>query len=350
MLCIKGLHFLFLLASFGGDKNRVMIFGESAGAGSIACHITNKKSWGLFSSAAIESGSFSSWIAQPMSQAQAKFDKFLATSGCTDIPCLQNKTTDEIVSYAAQSVRGSLPFLAYAPAADGVEMTSHPWVTLADGQVADVPILHGTNRDETAIFDPIPKDATTTQLEKFWTTMPLFYNYIFSDSDITTLKNLYMQQTYPAVEGNTQEWWSGARSTGDVYFGCPARQTATTLAALQASGARKSNEYFYNFMHPRNGMDYVSHFSEVPYVFNWGYTGFRTHPADQDMADVMTAYWGNFIIDHNPSSHTVSYTSQLPAWEPFTTKEGVNVAHGIKQTECDFLLPIIDKTLRAAFA
>jgi hypothetical protein len=132
------------------------------------------------------------------------------------------------------------------------------------------------------------------------------------------------------------------------------------LAQMQVAGTHTSSLYHYHFQHPRHHMRFVSHFSEVPYVFNWGYVGFRQYPEDQDMADVMTAYWGNFIIDHNPSSHSVSYTSQLPVWEPYSaasentillpSKEGITMGTSLKRDECDFMIPILDKTLRAAFA
>ena len=47
------------IGSFGGDKSKVMIFGESAGAGSMTMHLTMKKSFGLYSRVVLESGAFS---------------------------------------------------------------------------------------------------------------------------------------------------------------------------------------------------------------------------------------------------------------------------------------------------
>lgn len=44
------------IAKFGGDKNRVTIFGESAGGMSICCHIVSPYSKGLFAGAIMESG------------------------------------------------------------------------------------------------------------------------------------------------------------------------------------------------------------------------------------------------------------------------------------------------------
>ena len=44
------------IASFGGDPGRVMLFGESAGAISVAVHLVTPGSFGLFSTALVESG------------------------------------------------------------------------------------------------------------------------------------------------------------------------------------------------------------------------------------------------------------------------------------------------------
>ena len=46
------------IASFGGDPDRVFIVGQSAGADSVSQHLVRPKSWGLFSSAGMESGAF----------------------------------------------------------------------------------------------------------------------------------------------------------------------------------------------------------------------------------------------------------------------------------------------------
>ena len=53
------------IESFGGDKSRVFLFGESAGAGSVAAHTVMPLSieHGLFSRAGLESGGYSVWDA-----------------------------------------------------------------------------------------------------------------------------------------------------------------------------------------------------------------------------------------------------------------------------------------------
>ena len=48
--------------------NQVMLFGQSAGAGSVSCHLAMPLSDGLYSGALMESGGFAGWSAQNMQQ------------------------------------------------------------------------------------------------------------------------------------------------------------------------------------------------------------------------------------------------------------------------------------------
>eukprot|EP01046_Picozoa_sp_COSAG06_P010253 COSAG06_NODE_556_length_14336_cov_8.683290_15_plen_362_part_00 len=49
------------IAAFGGDPQRVMIFGESAGATSMSLHLVMPESAGLYHAVAIDSGAFNQW-------------------------------------------------------------------------------------------------------------------------------------------------------------------------------------------------------------------------------------------------------------------------------------------------
>ena len=55
---------------FGGNASNVMIVGESAGAGSESMHLTMPESFGYSSKVGLESGAWSCWTAQPMSEAE----------------------------------------------------------------------------------------------------------------------------------------------------------------------------------------------------------------------------------------------------------------------------------------
>ena len=59
--------------ALGADPKRVMIFGESAGAGSVSNHLVRERSWGLFSRAAMESGPLADWSAVHINHAEKTF-------------------------------------------------------------------------------------------------------------------------------------------------------------------------------------------------------------------------------------------------------------------------------------
>lgn len=340
--------------SFGGDYNRVMLFGESAGAGSVSNHLVMKRSWGLFQSAAMESGSFSDWITQPMATAEKSFNAFMAAAGCDSVSCLLALSTQEVFA-ASLKVEAVHPYAyPYLPTADGVDLNTHPWIALERGEIADVPILHGTNRDEGAIFLDLPKSATYPEMIEFWKAYS-FSNYTFTAEDLVKMSDLYAYQRYPEVERVSQYYWAAARSAGDVVFSCAARHTSQQLSILPN---RRSPAYLYHFEHPRENMRFVSHFSEVPYVFHWEYLGFHSQ-ADRDVADIVATLWGNFIISQNPNSQDVGVKG-LPTWPQFTSigqetyllpsKEGIAAVNGIKQRECNFLIPILADSIRDAFS
>jgi carboxylesterase type B len=283
----------------GGNPKLVTLFGESAGGGSVSNHLVMKASRGLFSSAALESGSFSEWITQPMNVAETTYQNFVRATNCTDLSCLKSMSTEEVFDISL-SIPTPYPYAyPYLPTADGVEILTHPWISLSQpgsGNIADVPILHGTNRDEGAAFlGGISKDATYDELISYWASVG------YTTSQINTLEEIYLDQTYPETEGVSNYFWSAARSAGDVTFSCAAKYTSEQLSHRASLGERESATYMYHFEHTRDKARFVTHFHEVPFVFHWEYAGFNT-PADQDMTDVIATYWGNFIISSNPSS------------------------------------------------
>ena len=174
---------------------------------SLTCVWTNR---GLYANAILESGSFAEWILQPMSLAQATYDTLLLDLACTDLPCLMGKSTEEVynASLTIPTPDPNVYAYAWAPTADGVEINTHPWIALANGDVSDVPIVHGTNSDEGVLFCTLEQNATLDELLQFWSSSG------FSDEEIRQLETLYLDQTYPYVEGCSQFWWAAQRSLG----------------------------------------------------------------------------------------------------------------------------------------
>lgn len=362
------------VGAFGGDKNRVMIFGESAGAGSVTNHLAMPKSFEYFSSAALESGSFVQWVTQPLSVAQAAYASIAEVLNCTTespLQCLLHKTTEELYTASLTIVSTDIAYgTPYNPTVDGVELTTHPWIALADGGVADVPILHGTNLDEGSMFLPLPYDATEAQLHAYWKL------YFPTEYELSTLTKLYVtgkEDSYPAVTIDGVDvsvyWWAGQRSMTDGSFFCAAKyaskelsrqqSTATAPRSSSVSGKKKnraSDTYMYHFEYLADGssVPFVQHTAEIPFVFHDN--EYMASSEDMSVADIMAGYWGSFLFTQDPNGDT---TRNLTFWPRFDVKRDnlLTVADGtdVHETvaynteECTFFNSRAEAAIRQAF-
>lgn len=350
------------IASFGGDKSQVMIFGESAGAGSMTCHLTMKKSFGTYSRVVAESGAFAPWVMQPMSHAQASYESFVSTAGCalTDMACLQALTLDEIHSAykAIPSVAGDTftgDMFIFGPTVDGVEATTHAWIAASqkDG-VNNVPVMFGTNRDEGSMFCDLNKDATLDELTAYWDSFGL------SSDQQTQLAQIYLtDKTYPDKPADaTNNWWAGQRALGDEAMSCPANYASKNIHVKQPV-------YQYFFDHVSKYADkhdgLVIHGSELPFVLH--IENVFANIKDRKMSDIMASYWANFLLskDGNPNeSHAGGKMAKLlPNWPQYTeaSPQILNIVNydncipvtDLKATECEFWIPYIDQAMQTAF-
>lgn len=157
------------IAAFGGDPDRVMLFGQSGGGAKIATLMAMPAADGLFHAAATMSGQQVT-ACGPMN-GTARGLAMIEAAGLTPETAheLKGLSVDRLLEASAAPD----PVLGYgginfAPLLDGRSLTRHPFYPDAPARSAHIPMIIGNTREETLAFmgnDPANAGLT-------WETLP----------------------------------------------------------------------------------------------------------------------------------------------------------------------------------
>ena len=145
------------IAKFGGDPNKVTIFGEDSGAASVTLLAMSPLAKDLFHGAIALSGN--ALCDQYLQNDPAEASRELATrlecgteTGEDIINCLKRKTQQEIIT-ASQEMFMFWSFPRwFAPSVDGLVLPDTPENLLVQGKFSKVPFIVGQTKDEGAFF------------------------------------------------------------------------------------------------------------------------------------------------------------------------------------------------------
>ena len=136
------------IAAFGGDPANVTIFGESGGGWKVSLFMAMPGARGLFHKAVIQSGP--GLTGKRVKDADAVARQLLAELK-VDSPQALAALSTEAISQASVRVPGE-PMRLYTPVVDGTALPRDPFEPDASPLNADVPVLIGTNKDESTLF------------------------------------------------------------------------------------------------------------------------------------------------------------------------------------------------------
>ncbi|KAK7171069.1 hypothetical protein R3I94_001085 [Phoxinus phoxinus] len=339
------------IGHFGGDPERITIFGSGAGASCVNLLILSHHSEGLFQRAIAQSGSaISSWS---ISYQPLKYTKILARKvGCTYgetadlVDCLRRKNFRELVD---QDIQPARYHIAFGPVMDGDVVPDDPEILMQQGEFLNYDLLIGVNQGEGLKFvdDGGTESEEGISAAAFDYTISNFVDNLYGypkGKDILRETIKFMYTDWADRDNGEMRRKTLLALFTDHQWVAPAIATAKLHADYQ------SPVYFYTFYHhcqteTRPEWADAAHGDEIPYVFGVPMIGATDlFPCNFSKNDVMLSavvmtYWTNFAKTGDPNLpvpqdtkfiHTKPNRFEEVIWTKFNSKDKQYLHIGLK--------------------
>ncbi|CAL1293663.1 unnamed protein product [Larinioides sclopetarius] len=294
---------------FGGDPEKITIFGESAGAISASVHMVSPLSRDLFHRVILQSGTaYHPNVMDPPTVSQMKSKIFANLANCTDgsdetdpsilVDCLKNM--DGMILAQIEDALTSKSLMFFAPSYGNEFLPKSSMEAYESGDIAPVDVLMGCTRDEGSLFlnfllpDIFPADKTPNITKSHLSPILAKVFQLLPEEGISNIMNFYFQNfTEEENEGIVKAL---SDSLGDYFFNCPTMYLAEKLKSV----------YLYYLTH-RSSRDTnadwlgVQHFYDVQFVFGKPIMDIKRYtPEDGRFSGDLLQKWVSFAENGHP--------------------------------------------------
>eukprot|EP01084_Bolivina_argentea_P025943 48233_1 len=347
------------IAAFNGDKNNIIIYGQSAGAISVGFHLMNQNN------TIIKGGIMESNVPAYINQTPhswGNFGKALATKlGCNNtdpmqqLQCLRspNITGDMLIQAQGSAMGASNATLHnFTPTVKTDLFVQQPLFAIQNGSFnKNVSLIVGSVANEYNLYYGDGETQTPEQFKQLWTQrlgseiankVINYYNVPMSPNDINVVNYSWAVQT-------------------DSYIRCPSRNMTREISI---QGNKNVHVYFYHLNYaaanvnqyetfPQHSLcwNYACHTSDLWFVFdpdldNIGPGNITYNSSEILLLKQFESYWTNFAFeDNNPnigpntkylSVNWTSYDVQTKNGLIFDIGINMKVVSNIDDDPCDF--------------
>lgn len=282
------------IRGFGGDPQRVTVFGASSGSLDICDLMASPMARGLFERAIMQSGECVDGLSPTLAQAE-KSGAALASSISPSIEKLRSMPADELVRIASKAEN-----VDWNPIVDGRVLLDQPLQVFRKGQQIKVPVIVGSNLNEVSIFASPLVGATSHRPQVVADYLNWLKREFGNNADAVF-------HAYPATQDNQVHAAFLAMDT-DYEFGF-----GTNLLAREVASSGQ-DAYQYIFTMTGSGK-FASlgafHSLESMYLSKHYWTDWVSSPHDEPLSNAIIDYWTHFAATGNPSS------ASLPPWPAY---------------------------------